>query len=453
MVLLSTYDEDEFDLDGCGAAAYVAKAAFGPDRLSEAWAAARRLTRRRTSATGIRERDQRVGSRSRRDPPTASTRSTIACRSTAPAETPATSQHQVVVGDASARSRRGSTPTATPPRSRSRRPPPPAARTAARPPRRRRAASTASPLRARSDRSAGSTPGPGQLGREHAAGQLAQRLERRRWCRPRDASTPFAGDPSRDGSASTGELVGHRHQVWQHLARDRLLEGPACGVVGLDDPRRATRRARRVVRSSSATCPPAGSPSRRCGTRPRPGRRAPSAAARRTAAVGAPWGSDTAMLPSGCAAVRTVDHVRRRCHRRRRGPSAADDRRHARHLAGSPSARRADTARPAASATAGSRVSGDGVSARRPAEVGQRLVGLGPGAVGQPVRQPDHPAAQRLERQRDQRRWPAGTARSRSVRRVHHACRRRRRAWCSRRRRTRCPTARTTVRLMITSMS
>ena len=40
VVLLSTYDEDEFDIDGCGAAAYVAKAAFGPDRLSEAWAAA-----------------------------------------------------------------------------------------------------------------------------------------------------------------------------------------------------------------------------------------------------------------------------------------------------------------------------------------------------------------------------------------------------------------------------
>jgi DNA-binding NarL/FixJ family response regulator len=42
VVLLSTYDEDEFDLAGCGAAAYVAKAAFGPDRLSEAWAAALR---------------------------------------------------------------------------------------------------------------------------------------------------------------------------------------------------------------------------------------------------------------------------------------------------------------------------------------------------------------------------------------------------------------------------
>lgn len=37
VVLLSTYDEDEFDLAGCGAAAYVAKATFGPDRLSELW--------------------------------------------------------------------------------------------------------------------------------------------------------------------------------------------------------------------------------------------------------------------------------------------------------------------------------------------------------------------------------------------------------------------------------
>ena len=42
VMLLSTYDEDEFDLDDCGAASYIAKAAFGPDRLSEAWAAAGR---------------------------------------------------------------------------------------------------------------------------------------------------------------------------------------------------------------------------------------------------------------------------------------------------------------------------------------------------------------------------------------------------------------------------
>jgi two-component system response regulator AlgR len=37
VVLLSTYDEDQFELTGSGATAYVAKAAFGPDRLSELW--------------------------------------------------------------------------------------------------------------------------------------------------------------------------------------------------------------------------------------------------------------------------------------------------------------------------------------------------------------------------------------------------------------------------------
>jgi hypothetical protein len=40
VVLLSTYDEDQFDLAGCGAVAYVAKASFGPERLTAAWTAA-----------------------------------------------------------------------------------------------------------------------------------------------------------------------------------------------------------------------------------------------------------------------------------------------------------------------------------------------------------------------------------------------------------------------------
>ena len=40
VVLLSTYDEDEFDAAGCGAAAYVPKGAFGPDRLVHEWLAA-----------------------------------------------------------------------------------------------------------------------------------------------------------------------------------------------------------------------------------------------------------------------------------------------------------------------------------------------------------------------------------------------------------------------------
>jgi len=37
VVLLSTYDEDEFDSTGCGATAYVSKAAFSPERLQQVW--------------------------------------------------------------------------------------------------------------------------------------------------------------------------------------------------------------------------------------------------------------------------------------------------------------------------------------------------------------------------------------------------------------------------------
>lgn len=40
VILLSTYEEDQFEVAGSGATAYVAKAAFGPDRLSEAWSSA-----------------------------------------------------------------------------------------------------------------------------------------------------------------------------------------------------------------------------------------------------------------------------------------------------------------------------------------------------------------------------------------------------------------------------
>jgi DNA-binding NarL/FixJ family response regulator len=40
VVLLSTYDEDDWDgqAQDCGAVAYVAKSAFGPDRLTAVWA-------------------------------------------------------------------------------------------------------------------------------------------------------------------------------------------------------------------------------------------------------------------------------------------------------------------------------------------------------------------------------------------------------------------------------
>ena len=40
VVLLSTYDQDDIDISGCGAASYVAKAAFGSDVLTDAWSRA-----------------------------------------------------------------------------------------------------------------------------------------------------------------------------------------------------------------------------------------------------------------------------------------------------------------------------------------------------------------------------------------------------------------------------
>jgi DNA-binding NarL/FixJ family response regulator len=38
VLLLSTYDADQIDAEGCGAAAYLSKAGFGPEQLSSAWA-------------------------------------------------------------------------------------------------------------------------------------------------------------------------------------------------------------------------------------------------------------------------------------------------------------------------------------------------------------------------------------------------------------------------------
>jgi DNA-binding NarL/FixJ family response regulator len=39
VLLLSAYDESDVDALGCGAAAYITKSSFGPDRLVAAWAA------------------------------------------------------------------------------------------------------------------------------------------------------------------------------------------------------------------------------------------------------------------------------------------------------------------------------------------------------------------------------------------------------------------------------
>ncbi len=41
VVLLSTYDEDDFDSSGCGATAYLSKATLSPERLQQVWSSAR----------------------------------------------------------------------------------------------------------------------------------------------------------------------------------------------------------------------------------------------------------------------------------------------------------------------------------------------------------------------------------------------------------------------------
>ena len=41
VLLLSTYDEDQVDAAGCGAAAYIPKGAFSPERLAAEWRQAR----------------------------------------------------------------------------------------------------------------------------------------------------------------------------------------------------------------------------------------------------------------------------------------------------------------------------------------------------------------------------------------------------------------------------
>jgi CheY-like chemotaxis protein len=41
VLLLSTYDKSDVDYASAGAAGYITKSAFGPDRLAEVWAAAK----------------------------------------------------------------------------------------------------------------------------------------------------------------------------------------------------------------------------------------------------------------------------------------------------------------------------------------------------------------------------------------------------------------------------
>ena len=237
VVLLSTYDEDEFDLDGCGASAYVAKAAFGPDRLAEVWSAAR--TSADVTGTGC---SAIAGIRST---------SSSAASAQGPAEGLGAVEDRLQVGRRRAGSRAR-------PRTRSS-----SARDSSMRGHVRELADRADaagvhrglhgtgepssgdervevqaparPLRARWERRAGSRPdreswvgnSPGS-GRAAPPARCSSRrpARRARSSRSRRVGLPRTGDAARDAG-----------QVRQHVARDRRLHGAAGRVVGLDDPR------------------------------------------------------------------------------------------------------------------------------------------------------------------------------------------------------------------------
>ena len=90
VLLLSTYEEEEYAPRAaeCGAAAYIPKAVFGPDRLESAWAAANgpaAVTPASRSAQPMGTRPSTVvpapgAARTSSAPPIASRRSAIPCR-------------------------------------------------------------------------------------------------------------------------------------------------------------------------------------------------------------------------------------------------------------------------------------------------------------------------------------------------------------------------------------
>jgi DNA-binding NarL/FixJ family response regulator len=61
VVLLSTYDEAEVDIGDCGAAGYISKSSFGPQRLVETWT--RSTQPNQTSARSVRSSDRIISAR------------------------------------------------------------------------------------------------------------------------------------------------------------------------------------------------------------------------------------------------------------------------------------------------------------------------------------------------------------------------------------------------------
>ena len=202
--------------------------------------------------------------------------------------------------------------------------------------------------------------GPGQLGREHATGQLAQRLQRGVGAGDQPVE-PVVGAPRGDRGAGPAELVGQRTR-WgstsreiaasrvrraassASMIRDREPASSSGGPVELGHVRGELGLERGVAE----------------GDRGLVGERLQQP--RRPGAAGGPSGGHL-----DAAQVRPPFRTGTTCV----SPASAPSWPQSADAAAAPGtsrvavAPRADTARPAASATAGSRVSGDGVSASR----------------------------------------------------------------------------------------
>ena len=250
-------------------------------------------------------------------------------------------------------------------------------------------------LRVTSDRSAGSRPArdswvgktPRVSSRNDSSAEFV--LSTRR-------SMPDSGDPPR----SRGAPGGSRREAPSATAAPRARWPPPGSAA----PRRraSTIRSRDsasalVVRSSSATCS-ASSPASAV-LRNATAVWSASASSRRTSA-----GRSVATASQGDLDVPQVAPLvahRRPCgpERRRRSPRCRRAARcRARRAWPGRRSPRPTVRPPRRSPGAGSRRGRLGQPA---AEVRERFVGLGARAVGQPVGEPDHAAAQRLERERD----------------------------------------------------
>ena len=269
VVLLSTYDEDDFDLSGCGAAAYISKSALSPARLLQVWSNDTNSGRRSSRGSLICKDRRSSASGTSSAPPHASIRSTIASRLRASTSTPLDGEHElaaVVEGQADlaggvlehlhAAVVRRRLDVLGEPRGRDRR-----GRSAPRRP----AAS-----RAACDASAEAEPRARQVGRVDATRQLAQRLDRLR--RQVDALLDRLGPGAAGrGLRDLGTQAVHRGE---HAHRDRGLQAPPLGVDGSDDAvarrgqlpgvtGRAGARARRA-RARAGRCAGPGPPAPRC---------------------------------------------------------------------------------------------------------------------------------------------------------------------------------------------